>query len=385
MASRRLSGSHKVVAATAGARAGSSWLRFLPTDGKQQSRLGTGRFQLPHAFGLWASLRHPIFTTGSMPFWLADAEKVITALSVLFSFQYLLRLFPRDALHRFTAHSGHWPFAGDSEASDWQPMALGDGTPEWADSLFQGEFEAFVFLFLQLSTSSTGSLRPSLRSSPAYWLDFRSYLTTDASNFQSAPDPSGGRGEMAMVAPLLPSLLRHSRCSRADLTALDRKFPQFLCFGCHFKSPQGWQFERSPYKDGRSKETDPWEKGVFQRPRRFLLQVSPPPWVRQAYAERTTGTPPPGRRVPLSVSPRVGFSRWSSTLRPLVCLGAHKVSTRPPRGRCSLSWTALGSKSSGRPVAFEHNEGPNPKTGRVRDPFNQKDLAKRQVHVMDQQ
>ena len=32
--------SFKVVAATAGTRAGSSWLRFLPTDGKQQSRLG---------------------------------------------------------------------------------------------------------------------------------------------------------------------------------------------------------------------------------------------------------------------------------------------------------------------------------------------------------
>ena len=89
-----------------------------------------------HAFGLWASLRHPIFTTGSMPFWLADAEKETTALSVLFSFRYLLRLFPRNALH--TALSGHWPFAGDSEAPDWQPMALRIGTPEWADSLFQG-------------------------------------------------------------------------------------------------------------------------------------------------------------------------------------------------------------------------------------------------------
>ena len=49
-----------------------------------------------------------------------------TALSVLFSFQYFLRLFPRDAIHRFTALSGYWPFAGDSEASDWQPMALRD-------------------------------------------------------------------------------------------------------------------------------------------------------------------------------------------------------------------------------------------------------------------
>ena len=33
-----------------------------------------------HAFGLRVLLRHSIFTTGSMPFWLADAEKVTTAL-----------------------------------------------------------------------------------------------------------------------------------------------------------------------------------------------------------------------------------------------------------------------------------------------------------------
>ena len=35
----------------------------------------------------------------------------------------------------------------------------------------------------------------------------------------------------------------------------------FLYFGCHLKSPQGWQFERSSHKDGRSKETNPrgWE------------------------------------------------------------------------------------------------------------------------------
>ena len=53
----------------------------------------TRRLQLRHAFGLWVSLRHPIFTTGSMPFWLADAAKETTALSVLFSFHYFLRLF----------------------------------------------------------------------------------------------------------------------------------------------------------------------------------------------------------------------------------------------------------------------------------------------------
>ena len=84
-----------------------------------------------HAFGLWVSLRHPIFTTGSMPFWLADDET--TALSVLFSFQYLLRFFPRDAFLRFTALSstGRVP-----EASGCQPMPLRVGTPEWACSFF---------------------------------------------------------------------------------------------------------------------------------------------------------------------------------------------------------------------------------------------------------
>ena len=40
--------------------------------------------------------------------------------------------------------------------------------------------------------------------------------------------------------------------------------------------------------------------------------------VRPAYAERATGTPPAGRRVPSSVSTRVGFSKCSSTLRPLL-------------------------------------------------------------------
>ena len=158
----------------------------------------TRRLQPLLAFGLWASLRHPILTTGSVPRWRADAEKETTALSVLLSLQYLLRLFPRDALLRFTALSGHWPFAGDSEASGCQPISLGDGTPEWATVYFEEEIEAFVFLFLQRSTSSTGVLRRSLRCTPAYWLDFPSYLTTDVSNFQTAPDPTGGRGEMAM-------------------------------------------------------------------------------------------------------------------------------------------------------------------------------------------
>ena len=154
-----------------------------------------------HAFGLWVSLRHSIFTAGSMPPWLADAEKETTALSVLFSFQYLLPHFPRDALQRYTALSGHWPFAADSEASDWAAHGFWGWDSGGLTAYFKEEFEAFVFLFVQLSSSSTGSPRRSLRCIPAYWLDFLSYLTTDASNFHGAPDPSRSRGEKAMVAP----------------------------------------------------------------------------------------------------------------------------------------------------------------------------------------
>ena len=111
---------------------------FLPTVCKQHSCLGLAILTqvLVVTFGLWVSLRHSIFTTGSLSFWLAVASQETTALSVLFSFQSFLRLFPRDALHRFTGHSGHWPFAGDSEASGCQPMPLRVGTPEWAYSLF---------------------------------------------------------------------------------------------------------------------------------------------------------------------------------------------------------------------------------------------------------
>ena len=81
------------------------------------------------------------------------------------------------------------------------PCPLGLGLRSGLPVYFEEEIEAFVFLFLQRSSSSTASLRRSLRCTPAYWLDFLSYLTTDASNFQSAPDPSGGGGELAMVAP----------------------------------------------------------------------------------------------------------------------------------------------------------------------------------------
>ena len=110
----------------------------LPTVGKQQSRLGLAfstqvHVVTPSGCGRHCAqfLRRVRCRSGSH-----TLKRETTALSVLFFFQYLLGLFPRDALHRFTALSGHWPFPGDSEASDWQPMALRDGSGLTA--FFQG-------------------------------------------------------------------------------------------------------------------------------------------------------------------------------------------------------------------------------------------------------
>ena len=129
------SGSCKVVAATASTRAGT----FLPTVGKQQSRLGLAiltqvHVVTPSGCGCHCAtpfLRRVRCRSGSQT--LQKRQRLFPYCSLFSTF---LRLSPRDALHRFTALSGHWPFAGDSEAPDWQPMALRDGTPEWADSLF---------------------------------------------------------------------------------------------------------------------------------------------------------------------------------------------------------------------------------------------------------
>ena len=145
-----------------------------------------------------------------------------------------------------------------------------------------------------------------------------------------------------MVAPCC-----HPCCGTACAVGL--KFPLFLCFGCHFKSPQGWQFERSSHKFGRSKDTDPqgWEKGVFERPRSFLFQVLHRRFstqrtqsVRRCAASETEGPlDGPLRHVLFYLF------RGAEAVAYFLCLGAHKVRTRPPRGRCSLSWTVTGSKS----------------------------------------
>ena len=144
----------------------------------------------------------PFFTTASMPFWLADASKrdngsfCTVLFSVLFCVYFHATHFiasPRSpGIGRLPETVKHLAVS---------PCPLGMGLRSGLTVYFEEEIEAFVFLFLQHSTSSTGSLRQSLQCTPAYWLDFLSYLSTDSSLFQSAPDPSGGRGEMAMVAP----------------------------------------------------------------------------------------------------------------------------------------------------------------------------------------
>ena len=186
-----------------------------------------------------------------MPFGLADASNEATALSVLFSFHYFVRF---HATHFIASprSPGIGRLLETVKHLTVIPCPLGLGLRSLT-VYFKEEFEAFMFVFLQLSASSLGSLRRSLRCTPAYWLDFLSCLSTDASLFQCAPNPSRGKGKMAMVAPLLPSFVRHSLCSRADLTALV-EFPLFLCFCCHSMCPQGWQFERSSTMLGDRKE-----------------------------------------------------------------------------------------------------------------------------------
>ena len=110
----------------------------------------------------------------------------------------------------------------------------------------------------------------------------------------------------------------------AALTAFfDRSLPQFLPFRWHFSASEHEMKEQSSQTrpDHRNVcekiEGQRWEKGGSQRDP-VVFQVSPRQGVRPTYAERTTGTPPEGRSVHSSVSPRVGFSRWSSTLRPLL-------------------------------------------------------------------
>ena len=82
-----------------------------------------------------------------MPFWLADAHKVATALSVLVSFQYFLRLF--HAKHFFASQRS--PVIGrlpetvrHLTGSSWH---FGMGLRGWLTASVQQEFEAFVPFF----------------------------------------------------------------------------------------------------------------------------------------------------------------------------------------------------------------------------------------------
>ena len=119
---------------------------------------------------------------------------------------------------------------------------------------------------------------------------------------------------------------------------------------------------------------------VFQvSPRRESAQRTQS--VRRARRQRDGGFP---RAFPQGSVSQGGLPRFvhfhlhwgSEAVSYLVRLGAHKVSTMPPRGRCSLSCTLSSSRTDRRLVAFKgstkHNEGSNPKTGRARDPINKK-------------
>ena len=66
---------------------------------------------------------------------------------------------------------------------------------------FEEEIEAFVFHFLQRSTSSTGSPRRSLRCHPRTGWIFCPSCPRTPRSFKAPLTPSRGRGEMEMVAP----------------------------------------------------------------------------------------------------------------------------------------------------------------------------------------
>ena len=102
---------------------------------------------------------------------------------------------------------------------------------------------------------------------------------------------------------------------------------------------------------------------------------------------------PPTRQ---RVSSRVFRSSWSSSLLPLLPQPEPWGFCSPcvPRGtqgdyRAALRKVFSSLDSNERKVfrkpVTQHNEGSNPKTGRVRDTINKKDLVKRQLFVMDRQ
>ena len=87
----------------------------------------------------------------------ADSEKATTAHSVLSSFQYSLRPFPSDALHRFTALSGIGRLTETVTHLTGSPLPLGMGLHTGLTVYFKDEIESFVYFFLQRSTICTFS------------------------------------------------------------------------------------------------------------------------------------------------------------------------------------------------------------------------------------
>ena len=162
----------EVVAATACTRAGSSLSRFLPTDGKQQSRLGLVTLTQDASIPASSRLR-AVGVTASPHFY--DGFDAVLARRRCKRDNGSFRTALFSVLFCVFVHATHFI------ASPHSPVIgrLPETVKYLTGNLFQSS---------RLSFSSTGSLRRSLR------CVFLSYLTTDASNFQSAPDPSGGRG-----------------------------------------------------------------------------------------------------------------------------------------------------------------------------------------------
>ena len=143
-----------------------------------------------------------------------------------------------------------------------------------------------------------------------------------------------GRGEMAMAdgrsLVCLPSCIWQVVSSASSLSVVslvpastgrrskapsqDHKVGNFLTI-----VPQGWEIERDkPTRmgDPRDQPTRMGERGSQRDPVAF--SGTPATGVRPVHAARKAGTPPARRRVLSCFSSRVGYSRWSSTLRPLL-------------------------------------------------------------------
>ena len=151
----------------------------------------------------------------------------------------------------------------------------------------------------------------------------------------SSLTPSGGRGEMGNGRPLLPSLVQHSIHNL--LLGQPLSTGSFLRPD-HRNVCEKIEGDRPTEMGERVSQRDPT---VFQvSPRRESAQRTQS--VRRARRQRDGGFPRAFLQGSASQSGLLRFvhfylHRGSEAVSYLVRFGAHKVSTRPPRGRCSLT------------------------------------------------